>query len=116
MNVCARYNDEKGVATIDYLPVIVRTAYSNDDFIIFSPVDNTTVSLTWPEDISDVQKTWVYVYDTDGNQVAIVSTSSNTVTIKNVSGYEDYTYKLRVLDTSGIFGYLTKSNGEKFHL
>lgn len=116
LNVCARYNDEKGVATIDYLPVNVRTAYSNDDFIIFSPVDNTTVSLTWPEDISDVQKTWVYVYDTDGNQVAIVSTSSNTVTIKNVSGYEDYTYKLRVLDTSGIFGYLTKSNGEKFHL
>ncbi len=116
INVCARYYDEQNsTQTIDYIPIMVRTAYSNDDFITFTPVDSTTVTLNWPDDITDVQKTWVYVYDADGNQVSLVSTTSNSVTIKKLSGYENYTYKLRVLDTSGRFGFLTKSDGEKFH-
>ena len=115
LNVCARYTDDSVVSTIDYIPIMVRTAYSDSDFITFTPLSETMVTLTWFEDISDIQKTWVYVYDESGNEISIASTTTNTVTFKNLVGYKNYTYKLKVLDTSGRYGYITKSNGEKFH-
>ncbi len=114
--VCARYTDaDTGkVETIDYIPVMVHTAYSNEDFITFTPVDDTTVTLSWDE-IETVAKTWVIVKDADGNQVAIISTTTNSVTIKNLSGYENYTYELKVLDNDGVIGYITKTGGESYH-
>ena len=114
LNVCARYSDSNGVYTIDYIPIMLRTAYSNDNFITFTPVDDTNVTLSWDENIENVEKTWVCAIDADGKEIGINSTTSNTVTIR-FSNYKNYSYALKVVDNSGRIGYITKTGGEKYH-
>ena len=114
LNVCARYTDGGVVSTIDYIPVMVRTAYSNDDFITFTPVDDTHVTLTWDEGIEDVSKVWICAIDADGKEIGINSTTSNSITIR-FADYKNYSYALKVVDSAGRIGYLTKTGGELYH-
>ncbi len=117
LNVCVRYTepDTGKEEYIDYIPVTVRTAHSDEDILTFTPVDESTVTVSWSEDIGEVEKSWIYVYDQDGNEVRLVSTLTNSVTIAKLPGYENYTYKLRVRDTNGIYGYVTPTDGEDYH-
>lgn len=114
ITVCARYTDSGKVATIDYIPAMVRTAYSDDEFIEFTPVSDNAVTLTWDENIDNVYKTWVCVIDEDGKEIIIDSTTTNTVTL-TVKDYKNKTFALKVVDNDGRVGYLTKSGGEKYH-
>ena len=117
-NVCARYIDEDTGKEeyIYYMPVIARTAYTDEEFIEFTPVDDTTVTLTWAEDISDISQTWVNVYNAEGTKVSVVKTDTNTATITGISGYENCYYELQVMDSQGRFGTLTKTGGERYHV
>ena len=114
LNVCARYTDGDSVATINYLPITVRTAYSDTNVITFTENSSTSVTLTWADDITDVQKTWVYAIDSEGNETLLKSTTTNTVTI-SLSNFKNYSYSLKVLDVNGVYGYLTPTGGEAYH-
>lgn len=113
LNVCARYAIDGGVATIDYIPVMVRTAVADENVITFTPVNDNYVTLTWNA-VEDVQKTWAYAVAEDGTQTLLASTTENTVTVK-VADYTNATFALKVLDTQGRYGYLTPSAGETYH-
>lgn len=117
VTVCARYTDsETGkIETIDYIPAMVRTAYSDSNFITFTPVDDDTVTLSWDENIENVSKAWVGVIDNEGKEVLINSTTTNSITI-NYANYKSYSFVIKVVDSENRVGYLTKTNGEKFHL
>lgn len=115
LNICARYTNEDGnVATVNYIPVMVRTAYADENVITFTPVDDTHVTLTWSEDITNVSKTWAGIIKEDGTETIITSTTTNTVTLR-VADYENATFFLKVIDDEGRVGYLTPTGGEKYH-
>lgn len=111
LNVCARYTDENGnVMTINYIPVQIRTYYADEQFVKFTKVNDTAVTLTLPDDL-DIQKAWIYVYDEDGNKVSAVSTTSTSATINSLSDPENYKYAIYVLDNNGKYGYITPQTG-----
>ncbi len=113
--VCARYTTDSGeVKTVYYAPVETRTLYSDEPFLSFTPVDDTTLTVTLPDDL-DIQKAWVYAIDEDGMQKAVVSTTTNTATFSNLSNYTNYTFDVQVLDNKGKYGYITPVGGESYH-
>lgn len=116
LTVCGRYTTDDGeVRTIYHTPVEVRTLYSDEPFLSFTPVDDTSVTVTLPDDLN-AQKAWVYAFDESGKQVAVASTTTNTVTLKNLGDYTKCSFKVQVLDNSGKMGYITPANGEAYHI
>ena len=113
LNIGARYYDPYTGKEefIDYIPVQVRTAHSDENFITFTEESETSVTLTWSEDIPDIAKTWIYVYDFEGNRVEMASTQTNTYTFKKLVGYKDYFYELRIQDTKGRYLTITPTGG-----
>ena len=113
LNIGARYYDPYTGKEefIDYIPVQVRTAHSDENFITFTEESETSVTLTWSEDIPDIVKTWIYVYDFEGNRVEMASTETNTYTFKKLVGYKDYFYELRIQDTKGRYLTITPTGG-----
>ena len=57
------------------------------------------------------EKTWIYVFDYEGNQVEMASTVTNTYTFKKLVGYKDYFYELKILDSSGRYVFITPTGG-----
>ncbi len=109
--ICARYTEDNGaVEVIYYIPVETKTLYKDDNFLTFTPVDDTTLTVAWPEDIG-AQKAWVYVYDSTGAQVKVVSTTINSVEITKLEDMTNYTYALYVMDANGSFGFVTPQSG-----
>ena len=114
-SVVALYNDaETGQqATVKYLADGARIPYSDSNFITFTPVDEDTVTLTWPED-TGATKVWASYYDENGKETIMKSTETNSVTL-NLANYENYSFGLNALDSTGNVGYLTPAGGEKYH-
>lgn len=113
--VCARYTDSEGlVQTVYYIPCEIRTPYSDNQFIKFTPVSDTSVTLTLPDDLNIV-KAWIYAYDENGEQIVVASTTTNSVTLRKLGDYTKYTYQVKVLDNSGKYGFITPTGGECYH-
>ena len=100
---------------ISYYPVTVRTAYSDDNYLTFTPVSEKSVTISWPEDIDDVEKAWIYAYDYEGNKIEMASTTTNSYTFVNLPGYQNYIYDIQVLDKNGYYTHLTPISGEAYH-
>ncbi len=113
--VVALYNDaETGrQETVNYVASGARMPYSDGEFITFTPVDEDTVTLSWPED-TGATKVWVSYIDESGKEIMVKSTLTNDVTL-DLAGYENYRYTLISLDSAGKVGYLTPMGGEKYH-
>ncbi len=114
-SVVALYNDaETGrQETVNYIADGARMPYSDSNFITFTPVDEDTVTLTWPED-TGATKVWASYYDENGKETILKSTTTNTVTL-DIANYENYSFGLNALDSTGNVGYLTPAGGEKYH-
>ncbi|MDO4748855.1 MAG: fibronectin type III domain-containing protein, partial [Eubacteriales bacterium] len=114
-SVVALYNDEDtgNQETVNYIGAGTRMLYSDSNFIDFTPVDEDTVTLTWPED-TGATKVWVSYHDENGKEVTVSSTTSNTITL-DVENYKNYSFSLNALDSTGNVGYLTPAGGEKYH-
>ncbi len=111
LSVAVRFTDESGtLRVVDYIPVQVTTLYSDDNFLSFEKVNDTTLKITLPSDLN-AQKIWVYAYDSQGNVVTMNSTKTNTINLINISNVEEYTYGVQILDKNGLYGYITPQNG-----
>lgn len=113
LTVCARYNDNGVIRTINYIPVKIRTHYSDYQYIDFTEISDTSIKLTFPDDVN-AQKMWIYVYDATGMHVTTVSTTTNSVIINSLENAESCTYAVYVLDSNGDFGYITPTTGYPF--
>ncbi len=115
LTISVRYYTDDGTMMItEYFPVQIMTRLSDEDIFTFEPVDDTTLKVTWDESL-DVEKSWVFVYDEEGNHLMNPSTLTNTVTISKLNDMKNYTYHLRVRDHKGFYGYVTPPEGEKYH-
>jgi len=77
-------------------------------------VNETSVTVTLPDDLN-VQKAWVYAFDSNGEQIMMASTTTNVATLRYLGDYTTYTFKVRVLDQNGRYGYITPEAGEAYH-
>ncbi|MBQ7134075.1 MAG: hypothetical protein IJO20_06225 [Ruminococcus sp.] len=114
-SVVALYDDADtgSQVTVNYISAGVRMPYSDSNFITFTPVDNDTVTLSWPED-TGATKVWVSYFDENGKETVVKSTTTNTVTL-DIKNYQNYSFGLNALDSTGNVGYLTPKGGEKYH-
>lgn len=114
-SVVALYNDAQTgkQATVNYIGAGARMTYSDSNFITFTPVDDDTVTLSWPED-TGATKIWVSYYDENGKETIVKSTQTNTITL-DIKNYQNYSFGLNALDSTGNVGYLTPAGGEKYH-
>ena len=109
--VSARFTDNNGdVKVISYIPAKIRTYYADEQFVEFTKINDTSVKLKLPDDLN-VQKSWIYVFDSEGVQITRVSTTTGEVIIKLLEKPENYTYAVYVLDNDGNYGYITPLNG-----
>ena len=114
-SVVALYNDEEtgSQGTVNYIGAGARMLYSDSNFITFTPVDEDTVTLSWPSD-TGATKVWVSYFDENGKETVVTSTTANTVTL-DLKNYQNYSFGLNALDSTGNVGYLTPKGGEKYH-
>ncbi len=96
--VCAKYPDPQfGDVVAYYIAVDTKTLYSDENFLSFTPSGTKGVTVSWPEEVNSA-KSWVYVYDEDGNLVIQNGTTTNYVTFNSLKNYKNYTFALLTLD------------------
>ncbi|MBQ8057110.1 MAG: fibronectin type III domain-containing protein [Ruminococcus sp.] len=112
--VVAKYADEQyGYLVANYIAVDTKTLYSDENFFTFEKQENGGLVVSWPEDVNSA-KSWMDVYDKDGNYVVTNSTTTNSVSFSFAYDWENCTFALKTLDADSTGRLITPKLGWEY--